>query len=299
MKWLEMAERIPDYEETEFQLSGRSYSKAQKALRRQLQQLRSEGEYPDSKLLSHCATSGMLSEVLEVLESMRSAGVQVPFASNEAALQACVPLGKWQQALSMLEDYWATDSVNPDRALGLVLRACRRFGAWAAALQFLDLARNEALSVDSWAYAGAMGACLEPSRSRITAAEDAMTLYREFTSTGAPTGWGFWITAACACEEGLLWENAVEILSSTPPSAMEKVHLCVLRTCAQVAQWQKAVELLGAFTGDGVSLMTAYCATIMACQREECWEQATSLLEEAKELEFAMAESARDKERPG
>lgn len=61
----------------------------------------------------------------------------------------------------------------------------------------------------------------------------------------------------------------------------------------------ESIELLGAFTGDGVSLMTAYCATIMACQCEECWEQATSLLEEAKELEFAMAESAKDKERPG
>eukprot|EP00435_Cladocopium_sp_Y103_P016923 s1453_g4.t1 len=115
MKWLEMAERIPDYEETEFRLSGRSYSKAQKALRRRLQQLQTDGEYPDSKLLSYCATSGMLSEVLEVLESMRAAGVQVPFASNEAALQACVPLGKWEQALSMLEDYWATDSVDPER----------------------------------------------------------------------------------------------------------------------------------------------------------------------------------------
>eukprot|EP00435_Cladocopium_sp_Y103_P016465 s1479_g4.t1 len=33
-------------------------------------------------------------------------------------------------------------------------------------------------------------------------------------------------------------------------SALEKVHLSVLRTCAQVAQWQKAVELLGSFTGD-------------------------------------------------
>eukprot|EP00435_Cladocopium_sp_Y103_P014504 s1453_g3.t1 len=103
-------------------------------------------------------------------------------------------------------------------ALGLVLQACRRFGAWEAALQLLDLARNEALSLDSWAYAGAMRACLEPSRSRATAADDAMTLYREFISTGAPTGSGFWITAAAACEEGLLWENAIEILSLTPPS---------------------------------------------------------------------------------
>ncbi|CAK9060641.1 Pentatricopeptide repeat-containing protein At2g31400 [Durusdinium trenchii] len=204
---------------------------------------------------------------LQLLDELERDRLQGNARTYSAAMKSCE---HWPSALEFLEVMHRRQIQANLVVHNACLHACAKGAQWSLVLDQLEALPSRLLSADVVTYATAMHAAVRGSAwPHGLALFQKMSTWTVQGSVSTPVA----NTLLAACEQGSLWQEALEILRSQP--ALDVTGFSsVVSACCRAGLWRHGVHLLKRMRALQIPLSTGlFAAATNACAKRGQWEE--------------------------
>lgn len=189
-----------------------------------------------------CAKCGKWRKALELLDTMRNAGVAPDCRVYGFVMLACEVDGQWDQSIRVWKEIEDICTIKPSVTMyGYAMRAYANLRQSEKAVSLLREMQMKRLTPDAQGFAAAIMAHGHARRWR-----DAMYVFMEMKALGVSPSRFTYRTGIVACGNSGQWEKAVDLLAEMKDIGLApdvKTYNTVLSMCCRNHKWEETLSL--------------------------------------------------------
>ncbi|CAE7268638.1 unnamed protein product [Symbiodinium sp. CCMP2456] len=230
-----------------------------------------------SSVIIACENQGAWQLALDLVGSMVLSRIQHDVISMSSAISACEKVGQWERALALLETMKRQRIWPNVVSYSAAISACEKKGEWQQAVQLLEAMHEHRVSPNDITCNSAISSCELQGQWLV-----AVDLLNMMPALGVSPDVISFNSALSSCEETGFWQLALNLLSGMQQAQLApNIRTCnsVMNTLQADGQWQRAWSLLSLMKLKVIIPDVTTCSrAIDCCERGSRWQLVAALV---------------------
>ncbi|KAG5178131.1 hypothetical protein JKP88DRAFT_350398 [Tribonema minus] len=213
---------------------------------------------------------------------MRVTSVAIDVVAYTSAMDACAATGRWQEGIELLDEMRSKGLQPNERTYRAAIAACGKGGQWQRVLDLLASMRSKGFAIAAQTFNSAVAACEKGGQHA-----HALALMQQMRAQGTEPDLFTYGSAINACSTGGHWKEALALLeemrSTVSGPALQPNVICytaAITAAGRGGEAQLALDLLAQMRADGLTPdAIAFNAVINACRRGGLYHAALETLD--------------------
>ncbi|CAE7261968.1 unnamed protein product [Symbiodinium sp. KB8] len=230
-----------------------------------------------SSVIIACENQGAWQLALDLVGSMVLSRIEHDVISMSSAISACEKVGQWERALALLETMKKQRIWPNVVSYSAAISACEKKGEWQQAVQLLEAMHEHRVSPNDITCNSAISSCELQGQWLV-----AVDLLNMMPAIGVSPDVISFNSALSSCEETGFWQLALNLLSGMQHAQLApNIRTCnsVMNTLQADGQWQRAWSLLSLMRLKVIIPDVTTCSrAIDCCERGSRWQLVAALV---------------------